>query len=376
MAHELEFIPYPTPGQSNDVAEFKIQYHLPDYVILPETKPLLGWWDEKLNRWRMDGISALRFDRSTRFVEVGLKYTRPFAMIQERNKDFPYLKWSLKPTGYDAVNLSLKGARFTVVFSIKAGKAALIEPKASELKNHGLLNTYMTPGLLLLKLKRCGLNLLPVDEDRAFSKKPARDDELETHLNEQLAMVSPCFEIHSSPFNTRRLKKEKKALFAVQLKHKIDAVLLEDSKQAVRLPFANPDQYLSDEKGGDMKEEDDEEEDEQSGFGSGFSSIPAFGMKVEKKPETSRSRVYIMGNTEHFIVVDYDKRKGPLNTEARQGEIAHCNLRRLLVAHYSKFKLGYDLGALISALDQRESTLQTQEAVSRMLNLTRVLAMS
>jgi hypothetical protein len=59
--------------------------------------------------------------------------------------------------------MDIETKRITLSFEIGAGYARLIERNDSELKD--IVNVKFSPGRLLLELSKCGIHLLPVDED-------------------------------------------------------------------------------------------------------------------------------------------------------------------------------------------------------------------
>ena len=87
------------------------------------------------------------------------------AYIQPRTTDYPYKSWKLRCVGDNSAILDIETKRVTLSFELGPDYAMLIDKQDNEFKH--LLNNKMSPGRLLLELSRCGLHLLPVDEDGA-----------------------------------------------------------------------------------------------------------------------------------------------------------------------------------------------------------------
>jgi hypothetical protein len=272
-----------------------------------------------------------------------------------------------------------------VEIEIKAGKACLRQPKFDALLNHGLQDTFMPPGLLLLRLQRSGLNLLPLDDDAKFARKALREPGTEALMHMQLSEIAHCFEIKGSPFNSSRPANE--VLFSVRLNNRLDELLLDDvNAYASRRPAADTepgpegsDAPPQEEDDGDEPERLNDESASEHGQMSGIDQDLLLGNihKVKKLRVTVHSWIHILASRDHFETVDLDQRGiVPRNPEMACRN-SQSSLRRLLVTHYESFKakgkMPYDLKMMFEVCDQRESTLQLQESVKRTLNLVRTL---
>jgi len=87
----------------------------------------------------------------------------PMAFLQSRCSDYPYKKWKLRCIANDKAILDIETKRLTLSFEISSMYVKLIERTDSELKD--LTDVELSPGFLLLELSKCGIHLMPVDED-------------------------------------------------------------------------------------------------------------------------------------------------------------------------------------------------------------------
>jgi hypothetical protein len=431
-AHSVVDLPYPSErSEAKEDGEEEeeqlpviVTYTAPDFIITVDGPPLFGWWDAKDKTWCLDGIEPDRYEvkdknrsgtgKRVMEVVVKIKQLKPFAMIQFRALDFPYRSWSIRPISHEAVMLRLRGSRFTVELELKNGKAALREPRFEVLQDQGLQDTFLPPGVLLMRLARTGLNIMPNDDDSKFTRKPLRAPGLEPYLHEQISMVAHCFEIKGSPFNCARPSHQ--TLFCVRINNQLDEVLIgdieakeeqekfhemeakkekdpnpapddsdDDSASAVSAHLAPaapvednmPPFPESDDEGSDEPEGDDakSEHGQMSGFESDL--LMGFVGKHKKKRKTVRSWVPILAGKDIFSVVETDQRgvvKGDPEYECTHSQ---SSLRRLLAAHYAKFRnkgqVSYNLPTAFQCVDERESTQQLQECLQRALNLVRTL---
>ncbi len=121
----------------------------------------MGVWDEKENDWNEEYIEDLSYmDKLLKFKTMKLA---PMAFIQSRCTDYPYNRWELRCIENEKAILEVETKRITMVFEIGTTYVKLIERKEEEFAE--LVDVEMSPGFLLLELSKCGIHLLPVDED-------------------------------------------------------------------------------------------------------------------------------------------------------------------------------------------------------------------
>ena len=85
------------------------------------------------------------------------------AYLQSRCTDYPFKSWKLRCIENEKAILDIETKRITMTFEIGKDYLMLIEKSDQELKD--LVNKKFLPGTLLLELSKCGIHLLPVDED-------------------------------------------------------------------------------------------------------------------------------------------------------------------------------------------------------------------
>lgn len=210
-------ITYPYPAkvdgqQTNTQAPAYIRYRIPDDLYVHREKPLFGWWDEKKEVWETEGISGIKYDPENRFANFGISTLKPFAVIQPRALDFPYLSWSVCPNGYNKCLINVQGSRFDVQLEVVGGKIQLLQPSDRVLAP--LNNVLLDPGVLLTRMAKSGINLMPTDHDAKFCRKPLKVD-LEQYLHKQVSMICAMFDVKGSRWNGSR--GVDKCMFRVQL---------------------------------------------------------------------------------------------------------------------------------------------------------------
>ena len=119
------------------------------------------------------------------------------ALLQSRCTDYPYQDWKLRCISEDVAILDLQTKRVKLIFEIKPLTIKLIECEIPELKH--LNNKDFHPGFLLLELKKCGINLLPRDEDAKLAGIELKDREAE-----ELAIIDVTNAVRA--FHFRRAK--------------------------------------------------------------------------------------------------------------------------------------------------------------------------
>jgi len=117
--------------------------------------------------WSQEQIAEVIFNPETRLLGFHTVELTGFAVIQARHIDFPYSSWSLNPQGNDRALLNLATPRFNIAIEID-GKSCMLRDPTDVPELSDILGKPMSPAQLLQALKRCGINLMPVDEDATF----------------------------------------------------------------------------------------------------------------------------------------------------------------------------------------------------------------
>jgi hypothetical protein len=161
----------------------KCYFRVPDEVILSDDVRAMLWNDDT-HEWVEDGITEYQYSEASRMVQFYLAAVGTIALVRDRIFDMPYRKWSLVPVRDLDVELRSKLAddysgnsalyerqarftvetqRFEIIIDIVGTKCRLMAPDNKQLSD--LLGKELDPGVLLLKLQRRGINLLPTPRD-------------------------------------------------------------------------------------------------------------------------------------------------------------------------------------------------------------------
>jgi hypothetical protein len=105
----------------------------------------------------------LFYDRTARKLEFTTRKLAQMAYLQPRCTDYPYKKWKLRAVENEKAILDIETKRVTMTFEIGPDYLMLIDKTDPEFKD--LINKKLEPGYLLMELSKCGIHMLPVDED-------------------------------------------------------------------------------------------------------------------------------------------------------------------------------------------------------------------
>lgn len=121
------------------------------------------------------------------------------AYLQSRCTDYPYKKWKLRCIDEQVAILDVETKRINVTFEIGANYAMLIEKTDPEFKD--LVNKKLLPGVLLLELSKCGVHLLPKDEDATLAGISLKDRQAEENAIIDIATTVRAFAYRSCKWN-------------------------------------------------------------------------------------------------------------------------------------------------------------------------------
>lgn len=147
----------------------RISYKLPSnlYTSSSNTKKTMAIWLKEKNQWALDSDYIERelintgIDNSIEFQTYKLA---PICCMQSKFLDFPYKSWKLRSISEnDLALLDIEGKRLTLKFEIGAGWIKL--RKTSDKEFSHLFDKQFEPVQLFYELYRCGVNLLPCEED-------------------------------------------------------------------------------------------------------------------------------------------------------------------------------------------------------------------
>eukprot|EP00735_Rhodelphis_limneticus_P004586 TRINITY_DN16189_c0_g1::TRINITY_DN16189_c0_g1_i1::g.6445::m.6445 TRINITY_DN16189_c0_g1::TRINITY_DN16189_c0_g1_i1::g.6445 ORF type:complete len:655 (-),score=146.57,sp/Q8T880/AXP83_CIOIN/29.43/1e-32,sp/Q8T880/AXP83_CIOIN/24.65/4e-12,GPS/PF01825.16/0.51,DDRGK/PF09756.4/1.6,DUF2870/PF11069.3/3.2e+03,DUF2870/PF11069.3/0.82 TRINITY_DN16189_c0_g1_i1:66-2030(-) len=215
LAHTIQRLPYPIPPAGVDLSinetnlnapPMKVTYSLAKDIIVHRSggddELKVGWWDDTSQDWNTLGVQEVKFDVSTRAVTFSTcRLSTTFTLLQKRTLHFPYKSWHVRPVGENAnvvaINTSINE---TVEIRVENGKCILLSPAHEELQS--LRAAYTSPLLLLNRLARCGINLLPQEADSKFLKGIVmKSVELDQKAYREMAHVSPAFIMQNSKWN-------------------------------------------------------------------------------------------------------------------------------------------------------------------------------
>jgi len=200
LTKSLLHVPYPSKGEGGAASNqgvITLTYKIPEYIFVNCDYPEFGWYDETKGMWEREGVSCLSYDSKTRSATLQLGLLKPFAVVQPRALDFPYLFWSITTTANKTGLISVRGSRFSVELEVIGGKLQLLGPSEGVLKEH--CNKLMDPGKLLLTLSRVGLNLIPNDDDAKFCRKAIKRNE--SIIHQHISKVAGVVDLQFSTWN-------------------------------------------------------------------------------------------------------------------------------------------------------------------------------
>lgn len=155
----------------------EVSFKIPPYVYVGDdiTALKIGVWDSIKQEWSTDYIAFGKEESKKDSRQILFTTTKfaPMAMLQSRCMDYPYQNWWLRCVAEDLAVLDLWTKRIFLRFEISPLTIKLVENDIPELKH--LTNIDFHPGFLLLELQKCGINLMPRDEDAKLAGIELKD---------------------------------------------------------------------------------------------------------------------------------------------------------------------------------------------------------
>lgn len=205
----LRNIPYPDPASQIEPDPIQIQFMLPEYVFVAESDDIrVGVWDEKSRSWSTAEIDDLQLDKTSRKLEFTTKKLAQMAFLQSRCTDYPYKRWKLRCVENQKAILDIETRRgLPLTFEIgEEYLKLLVEPEAEgspevfpELRH--LKNKEFLPGYLLLELSKCGIHLLPRNEDAELGGITLKDFNAEERAIGDISSSLRAFAYRSCRWN-------------------------------------------------------------------------------------------------------------------------------------------------------------------------------
>lgn len=165
ISETLKEIPYPDPTSTAVQTEaVPCIYRLPNYVFITDNdENKVGVWDEKMQAWSTDYIEDLDYHKKERELVFNTRKFAPMAYLQSKCTDFPYDSWSLRTIKEQVALLTIVTKRITLNIEIHPLFVQLIEMDQPEFKH--IVNKQLHPGILLKELSKCGIHMIPENED-------------------------------------------------------------------------------------------------------------------------------------------------------------------------------------------------------------------
>lgn len=164
-------------------------FKVPEEVVMSDDVRV-AIWDEENKLWTEEGLTDYQYAESTRMAQVQVTVVGTIALVRDRVSEMPYKSWSLRvmrnaideingdisqndgvfPSDREGGILFERQTRFTlvttnhvVIIDIIGTFCKLISPDIAEFAD--LLLVQMSPGALLAKLQKRGLNIMPTRND-------------------------------------------------------------------------------------------------------------------------------------------------------------------------------------------------------------------
>ena len=123
----------------------------------------------------------------------------PIALLQSRCTDYPYKNWWLRCINNETALLDLWTKRLKLVFEIGPLYLKLVRNDEPELQH--LVDKEMTPGYLLQELSKCGIHMMPRDEDAKLAGIEAKDRGAEERAIIDVALGVRAFHFRCCKWN-------------------------------------------------------------------------------------------------------------------------------------------------------------------------------
>eukprot|EP00163_Fabomonas_tropica_P007926 TRINITY_DN1755_c0_g2_i1.p1 TRINITY_DN1755_c0_g2~~TRINITY_DN1755_c0_g2_i1.p1 ORF type:complete len:617 (+),score=144.97 TRINITY_DN1755_c0_g2_i1:850-2700(+) len=245
LAERTQPLPYPLQSASGEpsgvpanITPIRCSYVLPGNVLLREDTPTVGWFDEEAGQWKTDGITETRYDEVTREVSFQTIHLAPMAVLQNRYPDLRFERWELQPTGVNKAVFTLHLTGRDVAIEIGAGYARLLTPKDKELNE--LHTSRMPVADMLRRLAKCGMYILPSDDDVTFlNGSNVKDPELLQTLFKDMSYFVPSYAFVWSRWNREGGLSSSSCVFRVKEFLKWDAPLKLDEDEVWRTVMYN-----------------------------------------------------------------------------------------------------------------------------------------
>jgi len=202
MDEMLERKLFPDPNANNaNVEPVTISFTIPEYIFIDEGREdvEVGWWDEKNEEWQFEDLSDVKINKTSHEVTFKTMRLAPFAYLQNRSTDYPYVSWKLRCIAPDVALLDIQTKRINLTFEVGSDYTKLIEQKESELQH--LVDKKMSPGMILKHLSRSGIHLIPDDRDFKLAGVEPKDPDAEERAIWDVVCSVGAYSFRSAKWN-------------------------------------------------------------------------------------------------------------------------------------------------------------------------------
>eukprot|EP01038_Epipyxis_sp_PR26KG_P008222 gene8222-11128_t len=215
--------PYPSSVKSLMIIK------VPDNVVISDDLRI-AIWDEQQQDWSEDGIADYQYNETNRQVQFYITTVGIFALVKPRVADMPYRKWTLSPI-MERINLAsiqdeqivenissfsstfpessyplmyesqgrlvISTMKQDIVIDIVGSMCKLVRPDNKSFSD--LVGQYMSPGYLLYRLQRRGINLLPTKYDvKILPDHKPKDIDIEEDVIHHISKGCSSLDFHSN----------------------------------------------------------------------------------------------------------------------------------------------------------------------------------
>jgi len=202
LKERLKKIYFPDPTLNVIDSPVECVFHLGESIYTaPDLQTVkMAVWDEDKKCWSTDLIGgAQNFVKESRTINFTTTKFAPIAMLQNRCADYPYVDWKLRCIDTDIALLDLTTKRMKLVFEMGPRYLKLVECEAKELEH--LMNKELAPGFLLQELSKCGVHLMPRDEDAKVAGIELKDRAAEERAIQDVSINVRAIHFRKSKWN-------------------------------------------------------------------------------------------------------------------------------------------------------------------------------
>lgn len=178
----------------------RLIYKIPSNLYIGNPKKNIAIWIKERGAWAMDSDfidrESIQFHMD-RTIDLHTYRLAPICFMQTRCLDFPYKSWKFRSIKEnDLACLDIEGQRLFIQFHIGMGFVQLkriIEKdnlSGQSLKEFAdLMNKDFEPEQLLYEMYRCGVNLLPVNQDAEHCNIQIKNMDAEERAIDEMSMA-------------------------------------------------------------------------------------------------------------------------------------------------------------------------------------------